>query len=564
MKRALALVALSALIFVAYAPVRDAGFINYDDNEYVYANPEVAEGLDLESIEWAFTESHSSNWHPLTWIAHMLDAEFFGVDPEDAGKHHLSNVFVHAMATVLLAWLGFVLTGRWWASVLVAALFGLHPLHVESVAWISERKDTLSAALGFATLIAWTGYVRRGGRGRYLLTTGLFALGLMAKPILVTWPLVMLLLEEWPLRRDLPLRARVIEKLPWFGLVAASATVTLIVQSAGRSVKSVSTVPVVDRLINAIHAHVAYLSKLIAPLDLSIIYPHWSSTEGLDGPSGLQSAMEFSVLALLTALGVWLWRRNGWRMPLVMWGLWLLVLLPVIGIVQVGDQSMADRYTYLPSIGMFVIFAGALGWTVEHDARARTAAVAIALLLLTGCGIGTWQRAQDWHDSETLFAAAVEAQPMSATAHMNLGQALARRGATAEASRHYAIATRLRPGDPMAYFNLANSLRDLGQLERAVEQYQLALRADPGYAAAANNLGDVHARLQQFDEAIRWFERAVASDPELAAAHINLARACLIVGRTEDAVAAAQRAVELAPANDSYRETLAAAREQQP
>ncbi|MBT8479459.1 MAG: tetratricopeptide repeat protein, partial [Gemmatimonadetes bacterium] len=548
MIRALALVALSALIFLAYAPVRDAEFLNYDDNEYVYANPEVAGGLDFESVEWAFTEAHSSNWHPVTWLAHMLDVELFGVAPEDAGEHHLSNVFIHSLATALLAWLGFVLTGRWWASLLVAALFGLHPLHVESVAWISERKDTLSAALGFATLIAWTGYVRRGGRGRYLLTTVLLALGLMTKPILVAWPLVMLLLEEWPLRRDLSLRHRIVEKLPWFGLVAASAIATIMAQSTTQAVKSVSAVPLVDRLINAIHANVAYLGKLVAPLNLSVIYPHWSSIEGLDGPSGLQTALELALLGLITTLAVWVLRRHGRRMPLVMWGLWLILLLPVIGILQVGDQSMADRYTYLPSIGMFTIFVAALLWPVDHDPRSRPVGVAIAALLLVACTIGTWQRAQVWQNSETLFAAAVEAEPMSATAHMNLGQALSRRGAVQEAVRHYAIAASLKPGSATAHFNLGNSLRDTGRLEDAIAEYETALRAQPEYAAAANNLGDVYARQQRFDDAIQWFRRAVDLDPDLAAAHINLARALLIVGRHDEAVAAAERAVNLKPA----------------
>jgi Tfp pilus assembly protein PilF len=560
MIRALTLVALSALIFVAYAPVRDAEFLNYDDNEYVYANPEVAGGLDFESVEWAFTEAHSSNWHPVTWLAHMIDVEFFGVQPEDAGEHHLSNVLVHAVATVLLAWLGFVLTGRWWASLLVAALFGLHPLHVESVAWISERKDTLSAALGFATLIAWTGFVRHGGRPRYLLTTLLLALGLMAKPILVTWPVVMLLLEVWPLRRDLPLRARIFEKLPWFGLVLASAIATVLAQSAGQAVKTVSAVPLVDRLINAVHANLVYLGKLVAPLNLSVIYPHWSSTEGLDGPSGLQTAIELAILGLISAAAIRAWRRHDWRMPAVMWGLWLVLLLPVIGILQVGDQSMADRYTYLPSIGIFTIFVAALLWPVDHDPRSAPAAVAIAVLLLIGCSIGTWQRAQVWENSETLFAAAIAAEPMSATAHMNLGQALSKRGATERAVHHYAIAARLKPGNPSAHFNLGNSLRDSGQLEKAIAEYEIALRAQPDYAPAANNLGDVYARLQRFDEAIQWFEQAVEFDPALAAAHINLARACLIVGRDDDALVAARRALDLDPSNERYRETLTQAR----
>jgi Tfp pilus assembly protein PilF len=559
MTRAISLVLLAALIFVAYAPVRDAGFLNYDDNEYVYANPEVAGGLDHESIEWAFTESHSSNWHPVTWIAHMLDVELFGVAPDDAGKHHLSHVFVHAVASVLLAWLGFVLTGRWWASLIVAALFGLHPLHVESVAWISERKDTLSAALGFLTLIAWVGYVRHGGWLRYALTTLLLALGLMAKPMLVTWPFVMLILEFWPLRRELPLGRRLVEKLPWIGLAIASSAATVAAQSSSQAVRTVTAIPISDRLVNAVHANVVYLGKLVAPMDLSIIYPHWATTVGLEGPSAVQTILESGLLIALSALVIWLWRRHGQRLPLAGWALWILLLLPVIGIVQVGGQSMADRYTYLPSIGMFALVAAALLWPVLRDPRSRTPTVSIVALLLVACAIGTFQRAQVWHDSETLFRAAVEAQPKSSVAHLNLGQALSVRGASEEAAKHYAIAARLRPGSPATHFNLGNSLRELGQLDAAIQEYAKALDANPLYAAAANNLGDVHARQGRFEDAIQWFRRAVEIEPELAAAHVNLARAYLLTGQPEAAVAAARRAVELDPPNQGYRDTLAQA-----
>lgn len=556
MFRALTCVLLSAMVFLAYAPVRDAKFLNFDDNEYVSANPHVRGGLSAEGIEWAFTESHSSNWHPLTWIAHMLDVELFGVSPEDAGEHHLANVFVHALATILLAWLGFALTGRWWASLLVAALFGLHPAHVESVAWISERKDTLSAALGFATLIAWTGYVRRGGRGRYLLTTVLLAMGLMAKPILVTWPVVMLLLEEWPLRRGIPLRRRLIEKLPWFGLAIISALTTLMAQTAGQSVKSTAMIPMDARVVNAIHTTLAYMGKLFAPLDLAALYPHWATVPGLEGPSPLQTAAELLLLLGISALAIWFWRSRGNRLPLVAWGLWLLLLAPVIGIIQVGDQAMADRYTYLPSIALFAVFAGGLGRLVDLDANARVPAAGIALLLLAACGIGTWQRATVWQDSETLFRDAIAHEAANPNAHINLGHALSRRGQSEEAAQHYAIAARLNPADAMARFNLGNALRDGGQLEEAVDAYLGALAIDPDYAAVHSNLGDVYARQGRFADAIAAFRRATELEPSLRAAHINLARALLITGDLQSAREAARVALRLDPGNGSYRETL--------
>jgi len=556
MIRALSIVLLSTMIFVAYAPVRDARFLNFDDNEYVSANPHVRDGISADGIGWAFTESHSSNWHPVTWIAHMLDAEFFGTGPDDAGGHHLSNVLVHSIASGLLAWLGFVLTGRWWASLLVAALFGLHPVHVESVAWISERKDTLSAALGFATLIAWTGWVRYGGRWRYLLTTVLLALGLMAKPILVTLPVVMLLLEIWPLQRQASWKQRLVEKLPWFGLVVASAVATVFAQSASQAVKSTAAIPMSYRVVNAIHSVLAYLGKIFAPLDLAALYPHWAITPGLRGPSPLQTAIELSVLLLITALAVWFWRSRQNRLPLVAWGLWLLLLAPVIGILQVGDQAMADRYTYLPSIALFALFAGVLASIVESEPGARIPVLGLACLLLVGCGIGTWQRAGVWQDSETLFRDAIAHEPANPNAHLNLGQALAQRGAYEEAGRHYAIAARLRPGNPMAQFNLGNALREQDDLQGAADAYGAALAADPSYAPAASNLGDIQARQGNFEAAIESFRTATQLDPTLKAARINLARALLITGQAGAARDAAYEALKLDPDNPTYRATL--------
>jgi tetratricopeptide (TPR) repeat protein len=592
MTRIASILALVAAIFVAYAPVRDAEFLNYDDNEYVYANPDVVGGLTAEGVDWAFTEAHSSNWHPLTWIAHMIDVELFGAEPGDAGQHHLANVFMHALATALLAWLGFVLTGHWWASLFVAALFGLHPLHVESVAWISERKDTLSATLGFAALIAFVSYTRRGGKLRYLAVTVLLALGLMAKPILVTLPLAMMILEFWPLRPGGRPTARFVEKLPWIGLAIASGLATIAAQSVGPAVKSVAAIPMADRVVNAIHATLAYVGKLVAPLDLAVIYPHWATSRSLSGPSAGQTAVELFLLIAITTAAILLWRRREERMALASWVLWLLLLAPVIGILQVGDQAMADRYTYLPSIALFALPAGALTRLVRLDPRSRVPAVSIAMLLLIACSIGTWQRTQVWQNSETLFRNAVAVNPASANAHLNLGHALARSGNAEEARRHYAIATQLRPGDALAHFNLANNLRDAGQLDEAAREYEAALRADDSNAAAANNLGDLLARQGRFDEAIAWFHRALAINPDLGAARTNLARALLVTNRLAesaevwrrvltdqpdnaaawdglaqasladspaDGVAAARHAVELADDNPEFTETLARA-----
>jgi tetratricopeptide (TPR) repeat protein len=344
--------------------------------------------------------------------------------------------------------------------------------------------------------------------------------------------------------------------------------------------------------VNAIHVTLAYLGKLVAPFDLALIYPHWATSRSLAGPSAGQTAIELLLLVAITAAAVLLWRRRNEHMPLATWGLWLLLLAPVIGILQVGDQAMADRYTYLPSIALFALPAGALTRLVRLDPRSRVPAVSIAILLLIACSIGTWQRTQVWQNSETLFRNAVAVNPASPNAHLNLGHALSRSGNAEEARRHYAIAIQLRPGDALAHFNLANSLRDAGQLDEAAREYQMALRADESNAAAANNLGDLLARQGRFDEAITWFQRALAIDPELGAARTNLARALLVtnqlaesaavwrrlvtdqpdnaaawdglarstlVDSPEDGVTAARRAVKLAADNPGFLETLARA-----
>lgn len=531
---------LAALLIVvatgtAFEGVRRAGFLNYDDNEYVSANPVVQRGLSAEGLRWAFEGTHASNWHPLTWLSHMLDVQLFGGGPDSAAAHHLANVFVHLLASLLLYALGIALTGRWPESLVVALLFAIHPMHVESVAWVSERKDTLSALFGFATLLAWARWTRVGGRALYLLSLLLFVAGLLSKSMLVTWPAVMLLLEVWPLRRRIGLRKRLLEKLPFFALVVVAAAATVRAQSEGRALRSTDLLGLGDRLRNALVVIWKYLGQLAWPHDMAVFHPHWALVNELPSPSMAMVAGAALALAVTTA-AAWLWgRKRGTWAPLVGWLLYLGTLLPVLGVVQVGPQSMADRYTYIPSIGIFLVVAAALGRLARHSPNA--ARMIVVLASITGIGLIGITRAQVqvWKDSGTLFAHALEVEEANPTAHLNLGQYLRAQGRTREALVHYRRAVQLDPSDPMALYNLGNALQEVGRTEEAIDALRRSVRRDPSNPAAWNNLGNALASTGRFREAEGAFTRALRLDPGLQAARANRAWALLLSGRVGEA-----------------------------
>jgi hypothetical protein len=397
--------ALLALLAVAlYAPTARHGFVNLDDDAYVVLNPRVNAGLRAANVAWAFTGTACSNWHPLTWISHMLDVQLYGLMPRG---HHLTNVALHAANTVLLLLLWRGLTGSLWRSALVAALFAVHPLHVESVAWIAERKDLLSTLLGLLAALAYLGHLRRPRPVAHALALCLFALALMAKPMLVTLPLLLLVLDVWPLGRlggpagrRAALRRLVVEKAPWAALSLGSAAITLSVQSASGAVRPGDVFPVSERLANALVSGVAYAGAALWPARLAVYYPH---------PGGSLPAWQGAVAAaLLAAASAAAWRAARRRPHLAAGWLWfLLSLAPVIGIVQVGTQARADRYTYLPLTGLFV----ALAWSLPRAARAprsarRTAASAAAVVALLA--LAARIQTAYWRDSLTLLGRALD------------------------------------------------------------------------------------------------------------------------------------------------------------
>ncbi len=503
-------------------------FVNYDDNSYVYENPQVAQGLSARSIVWAFTSFHFSNWHPLTSLSHMLDCQLYGLQ---AGGHHLTSVLLHAGVAILLFLLLLRITGDLWPSAIVAAVFAIHPLRVESVAWVAERKDVLSGLFFMLTLWAYAGYARRPfSLGRYLTVVLLFALGLMAKPMLVTLPFVLLLLDYWPLRRiGLPLagisRRVVVEKLPLLALTAASCVATVIAQSTG--VIAIDVIPLPSRIANAVVSYMAYIGDLIYPVGLAVLYPYPES--GL--PIWKVAASSLAVAGISTTALVW---RRRFPYLFVGWFWYVGTLVPVIGLVRVGLHSMADRYTYLPQIGLSIAVtwgAAQLVVSWRHRFRMYGAAAALAVLVLMGLA---WRQTSYWRDSETLWTHTLAHTTQNFLPHNNLGLVLAQRGQVDEAIAHFQKAVEIKPDYANAHQNLGVALEERGKFDAAIAQYRKALEFKPDYPDIThNNLGSALARRGLFDAAIVHFRKALELRPDYAEARNNLDLALKLRGQPD-------------------------------
>jgi tetratricopeptide (TPR) repeat protein len=480
-------VCLVVAILAVYGQTAWFDFVRYDDPVYVTRNDTVRAGLTLDGFRWSLTATHGANWHPITWWSHMLDAELYG---DRAGGHHLTSVLLHVLNTLLLYGILRRATGDEPPSALVAALFALHPLHVESVAWISERKDVLSTLFGLLAIAAWIAWVRRGGALRYAATLALHACSLAAKPMLVTLPFVLLLVDVWPLGRlggaagadrGRRLVRLAVEKLPFLALSVASSAVTLAVQE--RNVAPEEAIPLAARVANAVVSYVRYLGKTMWPMDLSVLYPHPSYPGGTPWETW-QVAGAAAILVVLTVAVVA--SRRGYA--LVGWAWYLGTLVPVIGIVQVGHQAMADRYTYVPSIGLFVVAV----WAATEVARGRHATPALAVLaasvMLAAYAGLAWQQTRRWSDSIALFRHSLAVAPDPPALHNNLANALAEEGRMDEAMHHWAIALRIYPGYARAHNNVGVALLKHGRVEQAIEHFRRAVALDPGYEAARRNL----------------------------------------------------------------------------
>ena len=530
-------VALALVTLLVYLPMLRHGFVNYDDPDYITNNSHVKAGLTWPGFVWAFQSSVASNWHPLTWVSHMIDCGLFGVNP--AG-HHLVNVLFHTANTLLLFFLLNQLTGAMWRSAFVAALFAWHPLHVESVAWASERKDVLSAFFWMLTLLAYAGYGRRVTRDEcrvtgtaavaspvtrhssrfYVLALFFFACGLMSKPMVVTLPFVLLLLDFWPLRRftiyDLRLTMpRLIgEKIPFFVLTIASCIVTRLVQNG--ALWSSSSLPLYFRVENALMSYVRYIAKLFWPADLALIYPYphyWPLAEVI--AVGL-------LLAMCSALAI-LWAK---RFPYlaVGWFWYLGTLVPAIGLVQAGIQSMADRYTYLPSIGLFIIVAWGLNDLLNpHPQKAKIAATA-GILALTGCLAVTSIQLNYWRSSVALFWHTVQVTTDNYAAENCLGTALENIGKKDEAAKLYAESVRVEPDYPLGQFNLGMILLEQGRADEASNHLAIAAQLAPRDAVMQFDFGVYLAQHGKPAEAAVHFKAALAGKPDFPEAKQELAK----------------------------------------
>lgn len=567
-RRCVICVLLAILTLAAYWPVFQNGFVAYDDGCYITENPHVRQGISPGSIAWAFTAKSTKdtgNWHPLTMISHMLDCQIYGLNPT---YHHLTNLVLHTANVLLLFVLLVVITGSTWRSAFVAALFAVHPLHVESVAWAAERKDVLSTLFWLLTMFAYVGYARRPGAAKHAPVLVLFALGLMAKPMLVTLPVVLLIVDYWPLRRSagdkkrpgLSWKRLITEKLPMLALAFAASGVAMWAQRISDSVKTLDLIPVTVRLDNAAVSCVQYIMKMLWPRPLAVFYPHPMRS--------IPVWMVIGSILLLVVISAAVIALRKTRPYLFAGWLWYLVtLLPIVGIVQVGNQGMADRYTYIPLIGIFVAITWLAADLLKKVAIAGKVAIACVVLVPLACL--TWQQVGYWKTSLTLFEHAAATTKNNRMAHNNIAAQLMQMGDINGALEHLYICLDISPDQPEIINNVAIVLEQLGQSQDAIDRLRAGLRINKHNALLTNCLamrlltaGD--KRLRDPSEALVLAERANRwthySNPENLD---TLAHAYAAKGKFDESIATEQKALKVAESLDprpdvtGFRETLA-------
>ena len=526
---------LTLAIFIVYWQVIGFDFINYDDPDYIINNHSIGHGINLESIKWAFSSiGYAANWHPITWISHMLDIQLFGMNP---GMHHLVNVTFHILNTILLFIILNKMTGAMWRSAFVSALFALHPMHVESVVWISERKDVLSTFFWMLTMLAYHWYVMNKTISRYLLVALLFGLGLMAKPMLVTLPFVLLLLDFWPLRRnELSFRLiatdskheqhiwstinlhgallLILEKTPLIVMAIIAGSETFYAQWVVGAVNSLGQVPLGMRVQNAITSYVAYLWKMIWPMHLSVFYPYpWHFNIAV-----VASCLIFLTVVTFTVLII------GKRMPYLATGwLWYLgTLVPVIGIIKVGAQSMADRYTYIPYIGIFIILAWGIPDLISRMSQKKFILPGSIIIVLTVLSLRTWFQIAYWKDSVSLFSHCVEVKSDNYVALVHLAMAFADQGKSEKAIYYFQKDLRIHPDNPGALDGLGRLYNKLGQYDKSIQFYTEEIRYYPKDVNPNFDLGTIYAAKGDLEKAIKQFSYVLKLDPKYALAYYNL------------------------------------------
>ena len=511
---------LVALTWLVFGQTLAHDFVNYDDQNYVYENPQITSGISVGGVAWAFTHIHAQNWHPLTTISHMLDSQGYGLHP---GGHHFTNVLLHTIAVVLL-FLGLrQMTGAIWRSAMVAAVFAIHPLRVESVAWVAERKDVLSGVFFMLTLLSYVRYVRRPSLAAYSLVAFFVAMGLMSKPMLVTLPAVLLLLDYWPLRRfgeasrnpdGRTVRFLLAEKIPLLLLVAGACVATLAAQSQYIGVGE--NLPWWWRINNAALSYLTYARQMVWPIGLVPFYPHPENTLSVTQIVGAMFA-----LAVVSAFAVWQRRQRPYL--LVGWLWYVGMLVPVIGLVQVGWQAHADRYTYLPQIGLYVAMVWGAGERLSRSDSGRRVAAVCAVVVIVGLTSVAWKQTTYWRNSETLWTRTLAVTPNNDVAHNNLGVVLLARGETAEAMTHFRTALSLRPDNVSAHISVANVLVHEGKVSEGLAHLQRVIELEPGNSEARNLLGVVLLQQGDTEGALREWRTTIEFDPNNGNARSDLA-----------------------------------------
>lgn len=566
---------LAGISLAVFAQTIRYEFVNFDDDLYVYNTPAIKAGLTIKGIALAFTSPHARNWDPLTTISHMLDCQLYGLN---AGGHHATNTILHTIAVLLLFGVLRQMTGAVWKSTIVAALFAVHPLHVESVAWVSERKDVLSAVFFFLMLGAYVRYARAPSITRYLAVVVFLTAGLMSKPMLVSAPIMLLLLDYWPLRRFEQaslaigktkiaesdnqrhiIRRLLLEKIPLLLLSAGAGIITFVLQK--RAAGAIPPLPFLWRVQNAFASYVIYAWKTLWPTDLAVFYPHPNDTLAIWG-------VIFAIVLLLAITAAAIVFRKQRPYLFTGWFWYVVMLVPVIGLVQVGEQGYADRYTYLPHIGLFMIMVwfAADVVTVRRSRSRLAVASAVAALMILALAWTAFIQTSYWRNSETLWSHALAVTSDNDVAHNNLGYLCVERGELDNAISHFESAARIRSGKRDAHYdvgsafvqmNLADALARKGQSDEAMVHYEEAIRLQPYYADAYYNRGNVLFAKGRTDEAIADWEKALEIQPNDADAHTGLGNALLRKGSLQEAIAHYEKALALAPEDPHSRNNVA-------
>ncbi len=525
---------------LVYSQVHDFAFLSFDDNSGLLGNPHVRDGISWSGIVWALTTAHASNWFPLTWFSHMVDFQLFGLD---AGWHHLTSVLIHALSSVFLFALMKRLTGRVWESAFVAFVFALHPLHVESVAWVTERKDVLFAFFWFLTTWLYLDYVEKRTLQKYLLVVLAFCLGLMSKQMIVTLPFVLVLLDFWPLKR----RA-ILEKLPLLGLAIAASLITLLAQEKGGAVQSLASIPFGARAANALMAYVIYIANFIWPAGLAFFYPYPAQW-----PVGEVVFAGVALVAMSVAV-VMAFRARPYLA--VGWFWYLGTLAPVIGLIQVGHQSRADRYTYVPLIGISIMVAWAAAEALAKWPKAKSALTGVAIAVCAGWVLITWVQIPYWKDSASLYRHAIAVTDANYLAHQNLGVDLVAQGNYQEGMRELYTSLEENQDSPHGRNSLGVALYMTGRKEEAIVQFTQSIRLLPTDAEPHLNLGNALLDFGKLDDALREFNTALQINPELANAYYGVGLVLMKENRPSEAIPYFTQALRINPAFSQAQERL--------